>query len=63
MFRNQSTVLNFYFSLESCLVGKIIFVQIFHLQVLTVGNYNGRKVQDVKKEIQKEMIDRVCVDL
>ena len=50
-----------YFSLESCHLGKIIFVQTFHLQVLTVGNYKGRKVQDVKKEVQKEMIDRVCV--
>lgn len=32
---------------------------LYPLQVLIVGNHKGKKVQDVKKSIQQEMIDKV----
>ena len=40
-----------------------IYVELTCTQVLLVGNYKGKKVQDVKKEVQKEMIDKVSLKI
>lgn len=39
----------------------VCFDCIVFLQVMLVDGFKGQKVQDVKKPIQKMMVDRVCL--
>ncbi|XP_054257041.1 leucine--tRNA ligase, cytoplasmic-like [Macrosteles quadrilineatus] len=36
---------------------ELVYLKSFYDGVLTVGKYSGKKVQDVKKDIQKELVD------
>ena len=42
------------------IVSSLIMIVQFHcLQVMLVGDIKGQKVQDVKKKVQKQMVDNV----
>ena len=51
--------------LKPCLVNWIsidihlVYSCLHYLQVMKVGEFSGQKVQDVKKVVQKQMIDKV----
>ena len=37
----------------------LVYPCLLYLQVMKVGEFSGQKVQDVKKVVQKQMIDKV----
>jgi leucyl-tRNA synthetase len=40
-----------------------VYLKGFYEGVMTVGEYKGQKVQEVKKLVQKEMLEKVCKGL
>ena len=48
----------------STIVFLMIRIVVFRcLQVMLVGDIKGQKVQDVKKKVQKQMVDNVSMSL